>query len=143
MTIAAVTVLLVAGIGAVTWQHSAPPPLPVPADAPAGLPSRLHEPSPWLPGTAEDGPLGQLIAVLPAQHGSWTGESTGTVGISATTGEYRFLDPPDQSDHTQVALAPDGRHLAYWTTGPTTDTPNTNGDYQQVTAGVAVDDRHG
>ncbi len=140
LLIAAVTVLLVAGIGAVTWQRSVPPPIPVPADAPAGLPSRIHEPSPWLPGTAEEGPLGQLIAVLPAERGGWTGASTGVVGISAMTGEYRFLDLPDQSDDTEVALAPDGRHLAYWLTGATTDTPNTNGDYQRVTTGVAIYD---
>lgn len=138
LLIVAVTVLLVAGIGAVTWERSALP--PIPADAPVGLPSRIHAPDPWLPGTDTAGPLGQVVAVMPAARGGWFGESNGVAAISATTGEYRFLDLPDRADDSETALAPDGRHLAYWLTGPTTDTPNTNGDHQKVATGLAIYD---
>ena len=138
--IAGSAAVLVVATGVLAWQRSAPPATPAPVGSPVGLPSRVHEPSSWLPGTEDAGALGQLVAVVPAERGGWTGSSRGWVGISATTGEYRFLDLPDQADLTEVSLAPDGRHLAYWSSGETTDTPNTNGEQQDVATGVAVYD---
>ncbi|WP_243060926.1 hypothetical protein [Nocardioides sp. SR21] len=116
---AAVVVALVAGI---SWQRSVPP-APQPAGTPAGLPDRVYAPSRWLPGTDDEGPLGQLAAVVSAERGSWTGTSYELVGISATTGEYRFLDVPG-SGEVESALAPDGRHIAYWLTGEPSGAPN-------------------
>lgn len=137
--IAGVAAVLVLVIGTVNWQRGAEPPVVAPAGAPVGLPAVVHEPSPWLPGT--DGhPLGQLAVVVPDERGGWLGSEQGYVGISATTGEYRFLDLPDRASGTEVALAPDGRHVAYWTTGPTTGSPNTAFGQSDTVAGVAVYD---
>jgi len=137
--VAALGVLAVVAVGAVSWQRAAPPAELAPASAPAAMPDELFVPSPWLPGTEEAGPLGQLAAIIPADRGGWTGDEMGLVGISATTGEYRFLDLPGDADEA-VALSPDGRHLAYWATGETTGSPNRgDGDSAPVT-GVALYD---
>lgn len=128
--IAAGTLLGVAVLAGVSIGRAGPAPEPVPADAPAGLPSQLWEPSPWLPGSAEVGPPGQVVTVIedrPRQ--SWTGSTYGVVAVSAATGDYRFLDLPDLAlgdFAARVALSPDGRHLAYWTAGTPSDNPNTS-----------------
>lgn len=137
--IAGVAALLVLGIGAVTWERRAPAPAIAPAGAAVGLPSVVYEPSPWLPGTGGH-PLGRIATIQPAQRGGWFGSEPGFVAISATTGEYRFLDLPGLARGTGVALAPDGLHVAYWTTGPTTGSPNTGFGQSGTVAGVAVYD---
>ncbi len=105
----------------------------------AGLPDRFYEPSPWLAGTDDEGPLGQLAVILPADRGSWTGlDEREWVGVSATTGEYRFLDLPDRAEGGE--LSPDGTRVAYWTTGPVTGTPNTSYGQALVIDGFAVHD---
>ena len=118
--VAAALVVLVL-LGGVSWQRSAPE--PAPAAGHVGLPDRVWTPSPWLPNT--DAP-GRLIAVTTSDRGSWKGMHPGVVGISATTGEYAFLDLPDaELDHLDTAaVSPDGRRVAYWITGETTGTPN-------------------
>lgn len=137
--IAGVATVVVLVIGTVSWQRGAQPPVVAPAGAPVGLPSQVHAPSRWLPGT--DGhPLGQLVAIMSAERGQWWGYEYETVGISASTGEYRFLDLLDQASGTDPSLAPDGLHVAYWTTGPTTGSPNTAGGQSDTVAGVAVYD---
>ncbi|WP_172210756.1 hypothetical protein [Nocardioides sp. zg-DK7169] len=137
--VAALGVLAVVAVGAVSWQRAAPPAQLAPASAPAAMPDRLYDPSPWLTGTEEEGPLGQLAAIIPAERGSWTGKETEIVGVSATTGEYRFLDLPRQAD-VGVALSPDGRHVAYWATGETTESPNLRDGGALPPAGVAIYD---
>lgn len=118
-----------------------------PASGGDALPTRIWEPSPWLPTTDEKGPLGRLAAMVPAARGTWRGARSelGWVGISAATGEYRFLDLPGLSGDGSygAVLSPDGRAVAYWSTGPTTDTPNTErggiaaiGFYDTVTGEV-------
>ena len=129
--VAAAAVVLLAVVAGVSWQRSAP--VPAPAQGPVGLPDRVWTPSPWLPTTERPG---QLVAVSGAERKTWTGTYSAVVGISATSGEYAFLDLPDAEGGTgESALSPDGRHVAYWLTGPTTDTPNS--DSEPVT-GVAV-----
>ncbi|WP_028635839.1 hypothetical protein [Nocardioides sp. URHA0032] len=118
--IAAAAVVLLAVVAGAAWQRSAP--VPAPARGPVGLPDRMWSPSPWLSSTSTPG---QLVALTRADRGSWTGTDPGVVGVSATSGEYAFVELPGVDLASgDVELAPDGRHLAYWLTGPTTDTPN-------------------
>ncbi|MCD4524478.1 hypothetical protein [Nocardioides sp. cx-173] len=127
-----------AAILGVTLSRSGGEVEPAPADAPTGLPAELYEPSPWLPGTG-DTPLGVLAAILPAERKTWTTTDTGLVGVSATTGAYRFLDLPDPVPHELhgAAISPDGRRVAYWTTGDTRLSPDSDSG---PVAGVAVYD---
>lgn len=85
------------------------------------VPRNIYVPDPDLAGTAMEGPLGRL-AVLGLAERSYddVAFSPSVFGISATTGSYRFLDLPDQVLGTPVAMSPDGRRVAYWTSGPTT-----------------------
>jgi hypothetical protein len=118
--IAAAAVVLLGVVAGVSWQRSAP--VPAPAGGPVGLPDRLWSPSPWLPSTRTPG---RLVALGSADRGSWTGSHPGVVGVSAVSGEYAFLDLPGADlENGGVELAPDGRHVAYWLTGSTTDTPD-------------------
>src|SRR5262245_45629089 len=52
-----------------------------------GYPERIYTPSQWLAGTDDKGPLGQLALISTAGRDG----HLGVFGISATTGEYRFL----------------------------------------------------
>jgi len=108
--------------------------------APA-IPKSIYTPSRWLAGTDDTGPLGQL-AVLGRAEGR---DGDSAFGISAATGEYRFLDLPGRVRDTSVALSPDGRQVAYWITGltrhqdfPPADGANTGGPVERPIAGVAV-----
>lgn len=115
--IALVAVLALAGITSLSLVRSHDPVQPAGSNTQLGIPDRLYEPSPWLPGTDDEGPLGPLAVLIPAERKSWSGSVGGVVGVSATTGEYRFLDLPDDA-HQGSALSPDGRHVVYWTAGP-------------------------
>lgn len=134
VAIVAVVILAVVALGTADWLRSRP--ALAPANGAPALPDRIWAPSRWLPGTDDAGELGQLAAVKFAERGGWTGSDEGVVGISATTGEYRFLDLPDRSSDA-VALAPDGRHVAYWYTGETRQSPNSGSG---PVVGVAVYD---
>lgn len=107
--------VLAAGAGLGSWLPGALQPDVVPA-APPGqprIPRSIGQPGDSVPGTNDAGPLGQL-AVL------WSTDRDGRpalFGISATTGQYRFLDVPRLAGAEQVALSPDGRRVAYWTSG--------------------------
>lgn len=105
----------------------------------AAFPDRFYVPSKWLPGTDDAGPLGRLIAVIPSERGTWTGARRGVVGVSAASGDYRFLDLPGQARDQAVALAPDGRYIAYWTTGDPSGEPASE-DPSTVVVGYAVVD---
>lgn len=120
LAVLACALLVLGGLGGVARHRADPPDRVVPAGSVAGLPDRLHAPSAWLPGTEDDGPLGPLAAVVSTVRRSWTGSSNGLVGVS-TAGTYRFLDLPDADPEliAEAALAPDGRHVAYWYGGAT------------------------
>ena len=81
------------------------------------MPDRFFRPPSTLDRTDEVGPIGRVIAVMYGEGG--------LVGVSAVTGEYRFLDLPGLLPYG-YALAPDGRHLAYWITGKTLGEPYVN-----------------
>lgn len=121
--IAAACCLLLVGLGLLDWQQRQAPVQPASGEAPLAIPDEFHEPSKWLPGT--DGkPWDRLIAIMPADRGGWFGTTRGWVGISAKTGEYRFLDlPGDAGAGGGLALSPDGRYVAYWFTEPMPDAP--------------------
>jgi hypothetical protein len=116
---AVLAVALIAALGAAGL--SGRPLRPVEPVAPTGktvLPSRFFVPSGRLP-VAHDG-IGPLVAVIPAQHFSWTSTSgeQGLVGVSAVDQQYAFLDLPgwvsDGVGSNTWSLSPDGRWLAYW-----------------------------
>jgi hypothetical protein len=104
------------------------PPAPAGALADGAIPDRLETPSPWLDGTEEE-PPGRLAVIMGAERRTgWRGEVVnGWVGVSAGTGEYRFLDLPGGVDvgvedifgsEADPALSPDGRTVAYWLAHP-------------------------
>jgi len=106
-----------------------------------GFPERLYSPSKWLASTDDQGPLGQLALVSTAGRGS----RLGVFGVSATTGEYRFLDLPGWVEGSPTSLAPDGKHVAYWTTGRTLKAPYPDPELEglgadQAIAGMAIYD---
>jgi hypothetical protein len=117
----------------------------MPAGTPHGpaLPKNIYTPSRWLAGTDGKGPLGTL-AVLGRSEGRHGDQA---FGISATTGEYRFLDLPDRVRDTEVALSPSGRYVAYWITGrvrhdefPAANGTNVGGPVEDPVAGIGVYD---
>lgn len=90
------------------------------------IPKNIYSPSRFLAGVSEEGPPGQLavIAQKPGDEdhsGSW-------FGISAATGEYRYLDLPREGSDSEMALSPDGRRVAYWVTGTTRKSTFGKGD---------------
>lgn len=121
-----VAALAITGLLLGDW-HAARQLAPTSPSGRISMPDRFFDPSPWLPGTGAAGELGPLIGVGRAERGSWWHRSPGVVGVSAETGEYRFLDLPDLGS-AGVALAPDGRHVAFWTTGAPSDTPPAEGE---------------
>jgi hypothetical protein len=128
VAVALVLVFLV-GIGGWTW-HQARPIEPARSSGTPHLPDRLFNPSPWL--SAFGAPPGPLIALVPAARKSLFHTTDGLVGVTASSGQYGFLDlPPDavmdaERPASPPSLSPDGRHVAFWTTGSPTGTPNTN-----------------
>lgn len=85
------------------------------------VPEQLHKPSPWLPTTEEEGPIGPLALVITGgeERDLIGGNRAAYVGVSAVTGEYRFLSLPGLRTANgawgdTIALSADGRKLAYW-----------------------------
>ena len=127
VVLAAVTLgVLGTAVGWDALRTDAPSPAETQADG--AIPVRLHTPSPWLDGT-EGEPPGPLAVIAGAERRTgWRGEVVnGWVGVSAGTGEYRFLDLPGAVDlgaedylgaEADPALSPDGRAVAYWLTHP-------------------------
>lgn len=108
---------------------------PVPADA-AVLPDRVPDPPAWMVGTDDVGLPGRLSAVRVGERGGWFGVQTALAGVSAADGSMAWLDLPADAVVQEAAVSPDGRHVAFWTTGETTGRP-ADQDLPQ-TVGVAV-----
>ncbi|MCP3423645.1 hypothetical protein [Nocardioides pinisoli] len=76
------------------------------------LPDVIRQPGGWEP--AFPAAPGRLSAVgLGTRSGLWS-DRNAWWGVSATTGESRFLDLPDALELGQVALSHDGSRVAYW-----------------------------
>lgn len=120
----AAVVALTGGAWYGDWHSGKPDPAAPPAthSGPMRIPDRFYQPSPWLPSTDKPG---RLVAILPdiEQHHVFGGPTQGVVGVAAGSQRYSFLDLPDAAPEPAVALAPDGLHLAYSVTGPTSHTP--------------------
>ncbi len=148
--VATVVVAMAAGVGgAVAWAELGRETQPVaPSPGQLRLPDHVYTPGFWLAGTDDAGPIGPLAALIGGPRSSWRGWKTETdnsvAGIS-TSGDYRYLDLPgwvgdyDISGSGEVVLSPDGRYVAYWATGPTTDEPVLE-DNGQVAGAAAVYD---
>lgn len=133
--VAAAVLAVGALVGVDTWQRSPGIEPAAPGTEPA-LPARFWEPSPWLPGTDGE-PTGPLAALIPAERKGWSSTEDGVVAVSATTGEYRFLDLPDDADQGH-SLSPDGQKVAYWLTGDPSGDPQTHSGQSLPVVGVAV-----
>lgn len=144
--------------GALLWTALAGRPepqaaAPVHASGDPHIPDQLWAPSPWLSGTADEGPLGPLALIGVAErHTSWLHAERAVFGVSSLTGEYRYLDLPDldgddetvrtgmiMSDGAEspprVSLSPNGTKVAYCYRG----TPTGSDPFSDV-VGFAVYD---
>lgn len=133
VAVAVLAVVSLVGIDA--WQRS-PGVEPAAPGSDAALPAQFYAPSPWLPGTDGE-PTGPLAAVMTAERRGWFSAANGVVGVSATTGEYRFLDLPDDAGQGW-ALSPDGSRVAYWLTGDPSGSPQTSSSQEKPVVGIAV-----
>jgi hypothetical protein len=140
----AVVLAALVGIGGLTWQQSRPV---QPADTHGSpqVPDRFFVPSPWL--GAFDGPPGALVAIGTAERQTLLHTRSGIFGVSASTGEYGFLDLPsyavtraDLNETRAPILSPDGRRIATWATGTPSGSPNTHLVDGMTITGVAVYD---
>jgi hypothetical protein len=123
---AAVVLVLVGGflaVGLTVRERPTPATPPTYDVSQLAIPNRVWIPSPWTPGTDDAGPLGPLALIATApRHDSWfhtTGDAL--FGVSAATGEYRFLDLPDADTDIEneggYTLSPDGTKIGYWVVG--------------------------
>lgn len=119
-----VVLLLVGGlvIGLIgPGLQSTPPTAPGYGDGRLAIPNQIWVPNPWTPGTADAGPIGPLalIATAPRHTSWWHTEENALFGVSAKTGQYRFLDLPRLAAGSGVGpvLSPDGRYVAYFMSG--------------------------
>lgn len=123
VSLAAALVLVV--LLGTSWLRSHPSVEPASGLGEPALPDRVWAPGAWLAGTGAE-PAGPVAVLVGAERGGWLGGAPGVVGVSALDGSYRFLDLPGLTAEVgSPALSPDGAHVAYWTTGSTTESPRT------------------
>lgn len=106
------------------------------------LPDVLQAPGAWEPAFSVT-PL-RLSAVGVGQRSSLWSSSATLWGVSAATGEARWLELPDSvpSAGASAQVSADGRRLAYWVTGKTSGAPLATGGTEDgiPVVGVAVMD---
>lgn len=99
---------------------------PARADDLMVLPDLIRQPGGWEPAFA--GNPGRLSAVGFGTRQGLLASRAGWWGVSAATGESRFLELPDAADSIGApALSADGWRLAYWITGEVRGEPLTMG----------------
>jgi hypothetical protein len=95
------------------------------ADSRPAIPDRIVAPDPQLPTMEQGGPVGPVAVLFGAERTSDDGvRRNGLVAVSATSGEYRFVELPrrayaeDGASIRFFALSPDGRRIAYRLAAP-------------------------
>jgi hypothetical protein len=102
------------------------------------LPDVIRQPGAWEPEFSST--PGRLSAVgVGTRSGMWS-DHHAWWGVSAATGESRFLDLPGAADtFVDAALSADGSLLAYWTTNDADhELTGSAGDSLSLAGGVAV-----
>ncbi|MCF6377629.1 hypothetical protein L2K70_08435 [Nocardioides KLBMP 9356] len=106
------------------------------------LPDVVRQPGEWEPSFSSV--PGRLVAAGVGSRAGWWSSRPALWGVSAVTGESRFLDLPDAVPvtTTPVALSADGQLLAYWFTNDDVDVLPADVDENDAPAarpaGVAV-----
>lgn len=104
------------------------------------LPDVLRAPGAWEPAFSVT--PRRLSAVGVGQRSSLLSSAAALWGVSAATGESRWLELPDAlpSAGASAQLSADGRRLAYWVTGNTSGEPLATGGTEDATpvVGLAV-----
>ncbi|MFC6153180.1 hypothetical protein [Nocardioides yefusunii] len=134
--------LCVVVVGAVAWA--------VPASLPSveeAAPASRSDATAQIPGRLWDTPsraggIGWGVPAVAAQEAPRWGWFGSDPGVAVRTGDGRqgFVEAPDHAGG--VTVSPDGRKIAYWITGETSGTPNTEGGQSMVVTGIAVRDVH-
>lgn len=89
--------------------------------------------------TVEDRPPGRIVAVVGGMRSTFISSEVGLYGVSATTGEYVWLDLPDLDASAPVSLSPDGTRIGYWLEhGNGEGDPADRDDGAEVVDGYAV-----
>lgn len=100
------------------------------------LPDVFRTPGKWEPAfPAAPGPL---VAVGRAPRGGWGRDTSSLWGVSALTGESRFLDLPDAASTLTAALDSTGTKLAYWISDGPAGAITADPEHFTVATGVAV-----
>ena len=106
------------------------------------LPDVLRAPGAWAPAFSET--PHRLSAIGVGRRSGLVSSSATLWGVSAATGESRWLELPDAvpSAGASAQLSADGRRLAYWVTGKTSGEPVESGGTEDGTpvVGLAVMD---
>lgn len=135
LAIGAVAVALVLSVISLGWMRAAPVLPAASPDAEVTLPDRIFDVPAWLPRGIAGEPV---VAVSETDEGGWFGATRQLAALTGS-GNYLFLDLPDYAGQG-FALAPDGRHVGYWTAGEPTGDANTNDTQRLPVIGVAVHD---
>ena len=122
----ALVFFLLVGLGGWTW-HASRPIEPADPQGEPHLPDRFYVPSPWV--RSLESPSGALVAIGTAVRKSLLHTQLAVYGVTASSGQYGFLDLEDAAsfDGRDPALSPTGRYVAYWLRSRPSDSSNADG----------------